>query len=165
MAPYRRRADATATTITRVEASGDTTARSRLVAVAVAVLVSGALILVAVLAAGGSNNEQPGLSIERLGAVEAGGEPELVVYVLDRAKNRPQTSGGRARVTLECLDESGKVLVKAGQRWPFGYPDGVELDPHVHQGVGRGVESRVKRCRLAGTRPLLEGEVGGPAVR
>jgi hypothetical protein len=48
------------------------------VAVAVTLVVGGALIVVAVLSAGGKGGDEPGLSIERLGAIGGGG-PELVV--------------------------------------------------------------------------------------
>lgn len=51
------------------------------------------------------------------------------------------------------------------QSWPFGYPDGTTLDPHVHQAVDQGTAARLVRCRLVGTRPLLAGVIGGPAVR
>jgi len=123
-----------------------------------------ALVLVAVLSAGGSSGEQSGLAIERLAPV-GGGTPELVIYVQDRAKNVPATANGSQSVTLECLDKRGKVLVRTPQTWPFGYPDGEQLDPHVHQTVNERVAALVTRCRLKGTRPLLEGRIGGPTVR
>jgi hypothetical protein len=151
-------------TIRAVEASADSTARFRLVAFALALLVVGALVLVAVLAAGGSGDDEPGLAVERLAAV-GGGSPELVFYVRDRAKNVPATTGGKRSVTAECLDEGGKVLFRGRQAWPFGYPDGKQLDPHVHQPVSRRDAALVTRCRLKGTSPELAGEVGEAAAR
>jgi hypothetical protein len=88
-----------------------------------------------------------------------------VIYVQDRADNVSAAAGGSQTVTVECLDKRGKVLVRNPQTWPFGYPDGEQLDPHVHQSVDERVAALVTRCRLKGTKPLLEGEIGGPTVR
>lgn len=131
-------------------------------ALAVTLVVGGALIVVAVVAAGGG--DESGLAIERIGAIGGGG-PELVVYVQDRGKNTLDNSGGRNAITLECTNKAGNVLLRQPQSWPFGYPDGRNLDPHVHQPVEASTAAQLVRCRLAGTRPLLKGEIGGPALR
>jgi hypothetical protein len=134
------------------------------VAVAVALVVGGALVAVAVVAAGGKGSEESGLTIERIGAIGGGG-PELVVYVQDRGKNTLKTSQSRNAITLECTNKAGKVLLRVPESWPFGFPDGRNLDPHVHQPVDANTAAQLVRCRLAGTRPLLKGEIGGPALR
>ena len=129
-----------------------------------AALAVGALVLVALLSGGASGGDEPGLTVERVAAV-GGGTPELVIYVRDRAKNVPTTADGMRSVTAECVDKGGKVLVRDRQRWPFGYPDGRQLDPHVHQPVSQLNARLVTRCRLKGTRPELAGDVGEAAVR
>jgi hypothetical protein len=135
------------------------------VALAVALVVGGALIAVAVVAAGGKGGPDAGLKIERIGTVGGAGGPELVVYVQDRAKNTRASSRGKASVTLECTNKAGKVLLRVPESWPFGFPDGTYLDPHVHQAVDEDTAAKLVRCRLAGTDPLLKGKIGGPAVR
>jgi hypothetical protein len=139
-------------------------ARQRLVALVVVLVAGGALVAVAVLAAGGNGGSGAGLKIERIEAVGGGG-PELVVYVQDRSKNTLETSHGKASVTLECSNRAGRVLLRVAETWPFGFPDGTYLDPHVHQAVDNVTAAKLVRCRLAGTQPLLKGEIGGPAVR
>lgn len=138
--------------------------RHRLVALVVVLVGGGALIAVAVIAAGEKGGKEAGLKIERIGAVGGGG-PELVIYVQDRAKNTRETSHGKASITLECTNKAGRVLLRVPESWPFGFPDGTYLDPHVHQPVDEATAGKLVRCRLAGTEPLLKGEIGGPAVR
>jgi hypothetical protein len=66
-------------------------------------------------------------------------------------------------VTVECLDDTGEVLISAPQAWPFADTDQGTLDPHAHLPLDPGSLARVSRCRLKGTEPALEGRVGAAA--
>jgi hypothetical protein len=122
----------------------------RVVAVIVLGLVSIPLVLVAVLS--GSGGEDGGLTLER-------DQQGLVVYVQDRALNKPATANGRTSVTLECLDSSDSVVFRRRTPWPLSDTDAGQLPSHSHQAISPDQLGAIARCRLAGTRGPLEGEV------
>jgi hypothetical protein len=127
--------------------------RKRLVALAAVVAVSAVLVAVAVSSGGG--DERPGgLKVERAPDV-----PELIVYVEDLNVNRPETTGGAARVTLECVDGEGQVVWSSREAWPFVETDEGAFNPHVHLRMEPAVIDRIERCRLKDTDPPLEGRL------
>jgi hypothetical protein len=84
---------------------------------------------------------------------------ELIVYVVDEAKNTPAAAGGKRRITLRCFDTAREVLVNKRHPWPFTDTDSGVTDAHVHQPVARSRANEVSRCELDGTRGPLSGEV------
>jgi hypothetical protein len=127
--------------------------RTRLVALAVVLAISVALVAVAI-SSGGDEREPGGLRVERtLGA------PEIVVYVEDLDANRPDTADGAARITLECVDGEGRVVWSSREAWPFTETDEGTLDPHVHLRMPPARVERIARCRLDDTDPPLEGRL------
>ncbi|HEU0025246.1 MAG TPA: hypothetical protein VFQ12_11470 [Thermoleophilaceae bacterium] len=133
--------------------AGAGSARSRGVAAAAAALAVAGLVAVALATGGGGEDgEADSLRIER-------SQTELIVYVTDPGDNEPDAAGAAPSVTLECLDQDGEVLISAAQAWPFTDTDGESLDPHVHLSLDADRMQRVKRCRLNGTDPPLEGGV------
>lgn len=99
-------------------------------------------------------------------AVAPGGEgTELIVEVAEPDRNVPESAGNRTSVVLECVDESGAVRVRGRHPWPFTDTDEGLVAAHVHQPVPPAEVSRIKRCRLQGTRGPLSGRVTGPGVR
>ncbi len=133
----------------------DDASRTRLVALAVLVAVSVPLVIVAVSGSGEPDERSAALRVER----NPNGLPEVVVYVEDRSLNRRATAGGADRVTVECENEAGEVVLKRPERWPFTDTDGSTTDPHAHIGVEPASLRSITRCRLAGTDPALEGRV------
>jgi hypothetical protein len=121
--------------------------------------VPAVLILVAVLVAGcGGGNDppaapeppaSPGLRIDR------GAAGDLTVYV-DPAENVRSRAGGRSQVQLRCLDLDGGLVIAQDEGWPFAETDGGLFEPHAHVGVDPIGASSIDRCKLAGTKPLLE---------
>jgi hypothetical protein len=129
-------------------------ARMRLAALAVLLAVLVPLVVIAVSSGGSDDGASDGLQVER-----APGVPEIIVYVEDPDVNRADTTGGAARVTLQCLDRDGEVVWSSRERWPFTNTDGGTLDPHVHLAMDATVVDRVARCRLNDTDPRLEGRL------
>jgi hypothetical protein len=129
-------------------------ARMRLAALAVLLAVLVPLVVIAVSSGGSDDGAPDGLQVER-----APGLPEVIVYVEDPEVNRADTTGGAARVTLQCLDRDGEVVWSSRERWPFTNTDGGTLDPHVHLAMDATVVDRVARCRLNDTDPRLEGRL------
>jgi hypothetical protein len=142
--------------LTRVHGSGSSGARTRLIAIAVILVVAAPLVVLAV--SRGDGGEAPGLRVE---VTPGGGGPaQLSVFIEDQEQNVPATAGGRRTVTLECSATSGKVLLRRRQPWPLPDTDGGTLASHVHQGVPARLASQLKTCRLNGTRGPLQGSVG-----
>ena len=133
----------------------DNASRTRLVALAVLVAVSVPLVIVAVSGSGEPDEGPAALRVER----NPSGLPELIVYVEDRSLNRRETAGGARRVTVECENGAGEVLLRRPEPWPFTDTDGSTTDPHAHFGVDAASLRSIARCRLAGTDPALEGRV------
>jgi hypothetical protein len=129
-------------------------ARKRLAALAVLLAVLVPLVVIAVSSGGSDDGAPAGLRVERAPDV-----PEVIVSVEDPEVNRAETSGGAARVTLQCLDRDGEVVWSSRERWPFTNTDGGTLDPHVHLAMAATVVDRVARCRLNDTDPRLEGRL------
>jgi hypothetical protein len=127
--------------------------RKRLVALAAVLVVSAALVAVA-LSLGGDDEPPGGLRVER-----TRGAPEVVVYVEDLDANRAETADGAARITLECVDRDGQVVWSSREAWPFLETDEGRLDPHVHLRMEPAVVDRIERCRLKDTDPPLEGRL------
>jgi hypothetical protein len=125
----------------------------RLVALAVVLAISAALVAVA-LSSGGDDPEPAGLRVERIPGVA-----EIVVYVEDLDANRPDTADGAARITLECVGADDQVVWSSREAWPFNETDEGTLDPHVHLEMPPGQVERIERCRLKDTDPPLEGRL------
>ena len=83
---------------------------------------------------------------------------EVIVYVGDAA-NTPERAGGHRQVTLECLDRTGKVVLRGQHRWPFQNTDSGVFEAHVHQPLRSDSQRSIARCRLIGTDGPLEGPV------
>ena len=127
--------------------------RTRLVALVVLLAICVVLGAVA-LSSGGDDPEPGGLKVERTPGVA-----EIVVYVEDRDANRPDTTDGAARVTLECVDAAGRVVWRSREAWPFTETDDGTFDPHVHLKMAGPRVERIERCRLKDTDPPLEGRL------
>ena len=131
--------------------------RTRLVALAVLLAVAAPLVIVA-LAGGGDDeaDERPaGLRVER----SPGGLPEITIYLEDRSLNKRSTTGGAAKVVVECVDAGGRIVWNRPERWPFADTDQGTLDPHAHIGMDPALLDRIARCRITGTDPPLEGRL------
>jgi hypothetical protein len=130
-------------------------ARTRLVALVVLLAVALPLTIVAALGSGGGDDEEKeaSLRVERSARVS-----ELRVF-LDPKVNKPERSGGRASVLVECLDEAGGVVVRSSEPFPFTDTDQETLDPHVHMPVNPARINEVVRCRVRPADPPLQGPV------
>jgi hypothetical protein len=130
-------------------------ARTRLVAVVVLLAVAVPLTIVAAVGsgAGDDDDEQTGLRVERSPDV-----PELIVFLTPEA-NTPERAGGRASVTVECLDTGGRVLSRQDETWPLTDTDRGTLDPHAHVPVNPARINDVESCRVRPADPPLEGPV------
>jgi hypothetical protein len=93
-------------------ASGESTARVRLVALAVLLGIGAVLAVVALLAGGSGEGHGAGLRVERFPTPDG---LELIVYVTE-ADNQPDVVGGRSSVRVECADAGGQVLVRGEHR-------------------------------------------------
>lgn len=121
------------------------------------VVVAVPLVVLALASGGGEEGEEPetaSIKVER-----APGFPEIVVYVEDPELNTAETAGGRARVTVECVNTAGAVIYSQAYPWPFTETDDGLLDPHEHLEVDPGQVDSVSLCRLKGTTPRLEGRL------
>jgi hypothetical protein len=129
----------------------------RLVALAVLVAVAVPLVIVA-LSGGGEeaarDSAEGALRLERSPTT-----PEVIVYMEDSSLNDTETTDGRARVTIECLDGGGTVVFSRAFPWPFVDTDGGTLSPHQHLTVHPSMLQRVTSCRLRGTDPPLTAEL------
>jgi hypothetical protein len=128
-------------------------ARTRLVALVLLLAVAVPLAIVAVAGSGGGDEEEADLRVERSPDI-----PELVVYMTAGA-NTPERTGGRANVTVECLDTGGRVISRQDEAWPFTDTDGGTLDPHVHVPVNPARIGEVEVCRVGPADPPLEAPV------
>jgi hypothetical protein len=128
-------------------------ARTRLVALVVLLAVAVPLTIVAVAGSGGDDEEESELRVERSPDL-----PEMILYLPTDA-NTPERSGGRQSVTVECLDDGGRVLARQDEAWPFTDTDGQTLDPHAHVPVNPARIGEVERCRVRPASPPLEGPV------
>ena len=120
------------------------------------ILVLIAAPLVAWTASAGGDDDQ--LTVERAFGVD--GKPELLVSLGDDELNTPAMANGKKVVRVECLGRDGKLVVASPHRWPFLEEEGFD-DPHAHQPATRDDVQRADRCRLRGTREVLEAEVKG----
>jgi len=118
------------------------------VAVLVAVVVTIALVAVA-LGTSGSSMEAGGLRLER-------SQTEVTIYVEDPADNQASRADGRRTVLVECLDREDQLLVRSRQAWPFADTDSGTLDAHAHLPLDAASMGRLARCRVEGTDPVLE---------
>ena len=130
-------------------------ARTRLVALVILLAVAVPLTVVAATGSGGGDDdeEEAGLRVERSPDL-----PELIVY-LDPDVNKPERTGGRRTVVVECVDGSGGVLARRDETFPFTDTDQNTLDPHVHMPVNPARINDVVRCRVRPAEPPLEGPV------
>jgi hypothetical protein len=129
-------------------------ARTRLVALVVLLALAVPLTIVAATGSGGGDDEEEaGLRVERSPDL-----PELIVY-LDPDVNKPERTGGRRTVVVECVDGSGGVLARRDEAFPFTDTDQNTLDPHVHMRVNPARINDVVRCRVRPAEPPLEGPV------
>ena len=120
--------------------------------IVIVLLVAAPLAIWAATSGGSGDDEKQGLIVER--GVSVTGEPELVLSLAGDVK----VTSGATSVTIECLDKSGKVLIKGTQPWPFieepGYPYA-----HVHQVDSPEKVEGARRCRVLGTDAKLEAAV------
>ena len=129
-------------------------ARTRLVALVVLLAVAVPLTIVAATGSGGGDDEEEaGLRVERSPDVS-----ELIVY-LDPDVNKPERTGVRRTVVVECVDGSGQVITREDEAFPFTDTDQNTLDPHVHMPVNPARINDVVRCRVRPAEPPLEGPV------
>ena len=129
-------------------------ARTRLVALVLLLAVAVPLTIVAATgSSGGDDEEEAGLRVERSLDVS-----ELIVY-LDPDVNKPERTGGRRTVVVECLDGGGQVVKRADEAFPFTDTDQNTLDPHIHMPVNPARINDVVRCRVRPAEPPLEGPV------
>lgn len=133
--------------------------RARTVLAVIVVLLVLAVPLVVLFASGGGDNgaadeeEETGLRVERSVYL-----PELVIYV-EQDANTAARAGGRRTVTLRCVDADGKLVAAQEEAWPFADTDQGTLAAHTHVPMdGPGLDA-VARCRLEGTKPLLDAPV------
>jgi hypothetical protein len=94
--------------------------RTRLVALAVLLAVAAPLVVVALVGSGDDEaDERPaGLRVERT----PGGLPEITIYLEDRSLNKRSTTGGAAKVVLECVDAGGRIVWNARSADPSRTP-------------------------------------------
>ena len=130
-------------------------ARTRLVALVVLLAVALPLTIVAVLGSGGGDDEEKEASLR----VERSPEVSELRVFLDPKVNKPQRSGGRASVLVECLDQAGGVIASSDEPFPFTDTDENTLDPHVHMQINPARINDVVRCRVRPANPPLEGPV------
>jgi len=133
--------------------------RKRLVALVVLLAVGGVFVAIALAGQGDppatGAARHAGLRVEALD----GDPPQLTISLEDPALNRLATTRGKHSVTVECVDRNGTVAVRTKQQWPFAGTDQTTAAPHVHLTVESWQLRVIARCRLAGTRPALEGRV------
>jgi hypothetical protein len=130
-------------------------ARTRLVALVV--LLAVAIPLGVVAAAGSGGGDESGsdeLRVERSTEL-----PEMLIYITDESANVPERAGGRTSVTVECLDAEGRIVASQEDPWPMTQTDGNTLSPHAHVPVDQARIGDVTKCRLVGTKPLLQADV------
>jgi hypothetical protein len=131
-------------------------ARTRLVALVVLIALAVPLTIVAVVGSAGGDDEEveaSSLRVERSPNVS-----ELVVF-LDPDVNKPERTGGRTSVLVECLDEAGGVVARSDEPFPFTDTDQETRDPHVHVPVTPARINDVVRCRVRPADPPLAGPV------
>jgi hypothetical protein len=130
-------------------------ARTRLVALVVLVALAVPLTIVAAVGSGGGDDEgeEGSLRVERSPEVS-----ELLVFV-DPGVNKPERTGGRPSVMVECLDEGGAVVARSAEAFPFTDTDQQTLDPHVHMPVNPARINEVVSCRVRPADPPLAGPV------
>ena len=134
--------------------------RSRILWALLAVLLVVAVPLVVLaLASGGDDGESDAPETASIKVERAPDLPELIVYVEDPELNVAETAGGRARVTVECLNTDGAVIYSQAYPWPFTDTDDGLLDPHEHLEMDPGQADSVSMCRVTGTTPRLEGRL------
>jgi hypothetical protein len=129
-------------------------ARTRLVALVVLLAVAVPLTVVAAVGSGGGDDDDDSaVRVERSPEL-----PEMLVFLSPDA-NTPERAGGRATVTVECLDGAGGVVAQQDERWPFTDTDQNTLDPHAHIPVNPARINDVERCRVRPADPPLQGPV------
>lgn len=134
--------------------------RTRLVALVVLVAISAVLVAIALSAQGDDAGSRTGVSRPaglRLEASVQDLPAELTIYLENREANTPETTHGKRRVTVECVNGGQDVVFQTGQPWPFTGTDGGVTPPHVHIQMDPAVLDRIVRCRLKDTDPALEG--------
>jgi hypothetical protein len=77
----------------------------------------------------------------------------------DHSLNKRSTTGGAAKVVVECVDTGGRIVWNRPEPWPFTDTDQGTLDPHAHIGMDPALLERIVRCRFTGTDPPLEGRL------
>jgi hypothetical protein len=130
-------------------------ARTRLVALVVLLAVALPLTIVAVVGSGGGDDEEEAGSLR----VERSSEVAELRVFLDPEVNKPERTGGRPSVLVECLYEAGGVIARSDEPFPFTDTDQNTLDPHVHMPVNPARINDVVRCRVRPADPPLEGPV------
>jgi hypothetical protein len=140
----------------------DARRRARAVAPKALIVIIIAAPLVAWTATSGDDDKRPSLRVERSTALT--GAPELLISLGEDDLNRLQTTGGKRAVRIVCVGREGRIVVDVRKRWPFVNELGYDF-PHTHLVTSRAQVQRAQRCRLRGTRVLLEAEVEGRLPR
>jgi hypothetical protein len=128
--------------------------RTRLLAVALILVVAIPLVILAV---GGSGSEgEDGAAVPNAGVRLEMVSGQLVVYV-EPARNTRATAQGRRTVPLECFDGDGILVLRSPQLWPFTDTDNGTMDPHVHLAVEPSQARNIEQCSVEGAEPPLAG--------
>lgn len=138
-------------------------ARTRLKAVAPMAVI--AIIIAAPLVAwtaSAREDKVKSLMVKRETALT--GAPELLVSLGEDDMNSLKTSNGKKVVRVVCVGRDGQVVIDRKKEWPFVYERGYDY-PHAHVLASRAQVRRAQRCRLRGTRVLLEADVEGRLPR
>ena len=131
-------------------------ARQRIVAVAVILVLSVPLVVLAASSGGDpSGDGRNALRVELAATPPPNGE--VVIYIKDESDNTPEGAEGRTAVRLECVDRRDEIVVSRSYPWPMQRDPSEPLGPHIHQPLPKGGLRQVVSCRLAGTQGPLEG--------
>lgn len=129
--------------------------RQRIVAVAVILLLSVPLVVLAASSGEDSESGSNALRVELAPGPPPNGE--VVIYIKDEADNKPERADGRSAVRLECVDRRDKIVVSGAYPWPMERDPSEPLGPHLHQPLPKGGLREVVSCRLEGTEGPLAG--------
>jgi hypothetical protein len=109
-----------------------------------------------ILSACGGGGGSPGRLIVESRITDEG-QTELIVSVDGRVARQPELATSAPRVGILCTDRRGRTTLAARHPWPFPEEPGF-LFAHVHQPASPDQIERTSRCRLTGTKVVIEGE-------